>query len=245
VTGVTVVCIAAAAKATHQQSGIEPDNRLRVSIAPDEAASGPDKAMHFKVTFSNLRSEDLTLIPGTLIACGMTPSKTSAVKLNLTGPQGERHRHLPYLGDGPPYQFVCAGQFESYVVVLHRGESVSLPLEIGKYVDLSDSKQYDCARFPAGEYSLQTELTTEPSEIPKSMVKTKKVWTGTVTSNIVQVQFASEFLELISCRMVDTLADRLPRGLSPRWVPVTHPFPKVWATGQLFHRFISCCQRSA
>jgi hypothetical protein len=188
-----ITCLAVVGTAAHQETGVEPGNGLGISIAPDEAAPGPDKAMRFKITFRNLRSEDLTLIPGTIIACGMTPSKTSAVKLNLTGPQGKQHRHLPYLGDGPPYQFACGGQIEFYVVTLHGGESVSLPLEIGKYVDLSDSKQYDGARFPAGKYSLQAELTTEPSEIPKSMLKTKIVWAGRVTSNIVQVQFASEF----------------------------------------------------
>ena len=174
-----VVCIAVAAKPTHQQGGSEPRNGLGISIAPDEAVSGPDKAMHFKVTFSNLGSEDLTFIPGTLALCGMTPSKTSAVKLNLTGPQGKKHRHLPYLGDGPTYQAACLGQIEPFVVVLHRGESLSLPLDIGKYVDLTDAKQYVSARFPAGKYSLQAELTT--------------VWTGTDSSNLVQVQFASEF----------------------------------------------------
>lgn len=72
------------------------------------------------------------------------------MKLNLTDGRGKRHRHLPYGGDGPPYQGGCAGQIELYVVVLHRGESLSLPLDIGKYVDLSDSKQYEGARFPAG-----------------------------------------------------------------------------------------------
>ena len=123
----------------------------------------------------------------------MTRSKTSTVKLNLTGLQGKKHRHLPYLGDGPPYQGFCAGQIELFVVVLHRGESLSLPLDIGQYVDLSDSKQYDGARFPAGEYSLQGELTTELSDIPKSMLESKDVWTGTANSNLVQVQFASEF----------------------------------------------------
>ena len=188
-----VVCIAVAAKATHQQSGIEPGNGLGILIAPDEAASGADKAMHFKVTFSNLRGEDLTIIPGTLVDCGTTPSKTSAIKLNLRGPQGKQHRHLPYLGDGPPYQAGCAGHIEPYVVVLHRGESLSLPLDIGKYVDLSDSKQYDGARFAGGKYSLQAELTMELSDIQKSTLKAKNVWTGKAVSNTVQVQFASEF----------------------------------------------------
>jgi hypothetical protein len=164
-----------------------------MSIAPDEATSGPDKAMHFNVTFRNLRSDDLTFVPGTLVLCGMAPSKTSAVKLNLTDAQGKRHRHLPYLGDGPPYQGGCGGWVELFIVVLHPGESVSLPLNVGKYVDLSDSKQYDAARFPAGNYSLEAELATAPSDVPKRMLKTTNVWVGKASSNTVQLQFNSEF----------------------------------------------------
>jgi len=186
-------CIAITAKAAHQQTGIESANGLEMSITHDEAASGPDKAMHFIVTFSNRTSRDLTFIPGTLVLCGMTPSKTSEVKLNLTGAQGKQHRHLPYWGDGPPYQGGCGGKIELFVVVLNRGESSSLPLDVGKYLDLSDSKQYDEARFPAGNYSLQAELTTAPSDIPTSLLKTKNVWSGRAGSNTLQVQFASEF----------------------------------------------------
>ena len=59
-----VVCIAVAAKATRQQGGSEPRNGLGISIAPDEAISGPDKAIHFKVTFSSLRSEDIEVYSG-------------------------------------------------------------------------------------------------------------------------------------------------------------------------------------
>lgn len=186
-------CIAVTAKAAHQQTGIESANGLGISIAHDDAASGPDKAMLFIVTFSNRTSEDLAFIPGTLVLCGTTPSKTSEVKLNLTDAQGKQHRHLPYLGDGPPYQGGCVGKIELFIVVLHRGESSSLPLNVGKYVDLSDAKQYDGARFPAGNYSLQAELTAAPSDIPKSTLKTKNVWTGRASSNIVKIQFASEF----------------------------------------------------
>jgi hypothetical protein len=167
-------------------------SRLGMSIAQDETASGPAKSMQFRVTFRNLESEDLTLIPGALIFCGATP-KTSLVKLNLTDEHEKQHRHLPYLGDGPPYQGYCAGQIEFYVVVLHGGESITLPLDIDKYADLSDSKQYDGARLPAGNYSLQAELATEPSEIPPNL-KTKNVWTRRITSNSVRVQFTSEFI---------------------------------------------------
>ena len=184
-------CVVIAAEASHQQNEIDSGNGLGMSIAHDETASGPAKSMQFKLTFRNLESEDLTFIPGTLVFCGVTPSRTNMVKLNLTDGRGKRHRHLPYGGDGPPYQGGCVGQIELYVVVLHRGESLSLPLDIGKYVDLSDSKQYEGARFPAGNYSLQAELTTEPSAIPQTL--TKNIWTGRITSNSVQVQFASEF----------------------------------------------------
>jgi len=190
-----VAFIVITVKAT-QKAGTESANGLRMSLAHDQGASGPDKATHFTVTFSNLRSEDLTFSPGTLVLCGGTPSKTSAVKLNLTDAQGKQHRHLPYLGDGPPYQGGCAGRIEFYVVVLHGGESVTLPLDTGKYLDLSDSKQYVGARFPAGNYSLQAELATEPSEIPPNL-KTKNVWTGRITSNSVPVQFTSEFMALM------------------------------------------------
>ena len=97
------------------------------------------------------------------------------------------------MGEGPPYEGGCGGQIELFIVVLHSGKSVSFPLDVGKYVDLSDSKQYDMARFPAGNYSLQAELTTEPPEIPQTL-KTKNIGTGRITSNSVQVQFASGFL---------------------------------------------------
>jgi len=186
-------CLVVVVEARNHQTEIGSSNGLGISIANDETASGPAKSMHFKVTFRNLKNEDLTFIPGTLVLCGRTPSKTSAVKLNLTGPQGKQHRHLPYLGDGPPYVGGCAGYTELFIVVLHSGESVTLPLDVGKYVDLSDSKQYDGARFPAGNYSLQAELTTGPSEVPPNL-KTKNVWTGRISSNSVPVQFAAEFL---------------------------------------------------
>jgi hypothetical protein len=187
-----IIC-AVVAPATRPQTEIRSSERLRMSISHDDTGSGPAKAMHFQVTFNNLTNKDLTFIPGTLIDCGITPSKTSEVKLKLTDGHGKEHRHLPYLGDGPPYQGFCAGQIEFYVVVLHGGESTTLPLDISKYVDLSDSKQYAGARFPAGDYSLQAELSTEPSEITPDL-RARSVWTGKIISNNVPVQFASEFL---------------------------------------------------
>ena len=118
-------CLVIAAEASHPQTETGSSNGLGMLIANDETASGPAESMHFKVTFRNLKSEDLTFIPGTLIFCGRTPSKTSAVKLNLIDGHGKQHRRLPYLGDGPPYQGACGGQIEFYVVVLHGGESVT------------------------------------------------------------------------------------------------------------------------
>jgi hypothetical protein len=184
-----IACIVIIAKAT-EQAGIESANGLRMSLAHDEAASGPDKAMHFTVTFSNLKRKDVTFSPG-MLDCGRPPSKTSFINLNLTDFRSNRHRRLPYLGDGPPYQgWVACGKMTSFVAVLHPGESLSLPLDIGKYFDLSDSKQYQEARFPAGKYSLQAELSQMPSEWDAA---TKGHWTGRVSSNIVEVLFESEF----------------------------------------------------
>jgi hypothetical protein len=184
-----IACIVISAKAT-QQAGTESGSGLRMSITHDQAASGPDKAMHFTVTFSNLKRKDVTLNLGVL-DCGSPPSKTSGITLNLTDSRGNRHRHLPYMGDGPPYRGgVACGKMTPFVVVLHSDESLSFPLDIGKYLDLSDSKQYQVARFPAGNYSLQAELRYMP---PESGVPRTKYWTGTVSSNIVKIHFESEF----------------------------------------------------
>jgi hypothetical protein len=69
------------------------------------------------------------------------------------------------MGNGPPYLAGPAcGNMTPFVAVLHPGESLALPLDIGKYLDLSDSKQYQEARFPAGKYSLQAELSYMPPE---------------------------------------------------------------------------------
>jgi hypothetical protein len=183
-----VACIVITAKAA-QQAETESANGLRMSLARDEGAAGPDKAMHFTVTFSNMQREDITFVPGMLIDCGRVPSKTSQVTLTLADSRGNRHRHLPYLDAGPPYRAFCAGVMTPFVAVLHPGESLSLPLDIGKYLDLSDSRQYEEARFSAGKYSLQAELRGTPSQ---SNAGTPK-WVGTVNSNILEVRFESEF----------------------------------------------------
>ena len=75
-----------------QQDGTEPANRLRLSLAHDQAGSGPDKAMHFTVTFGNLKRKDVTLNRGVL-DCG-SPPNTSAITLNLTDSRGNRRATL-------------------------------------------------------------------------------------------------------------------------------------------------------
>jgi hypothetical protein len=181
---VTVITVKA------QQAGTESANGLRISLAHDEAASGPDKALHFTVTFSNLEEHEVTIAPG-MLNCLKPPSKTSAITLNLTDDRGKRHRHLPYWGDGPPYQGgMACGHMIPFVAVLHPGESLSLPLDIGKYLDLADSKGYADVKFPAGKYSMQAELRYRP---PESSVLRRGNWTGTISSNIIEVNFESEF----------------------------------------------------
>jgi hypothetical protein len=183
-----IAVIVITVKAT-QQTGTESANGLQMSLAHDETASGSDSALHFTVTFSNSEDHDVTFAPG-ILNCLKPPSKTSAIELNLTDDLGKRHRHLPYLGDGPPYQAMACGNMKAFVAVLHHGESLSLPLDIGKYLDLADSKGYADAKFPAGEYSLQAELRCMPSE---SSVPGTTHRTLTVSSNIVEVYFESEF----------------------------------------------------
>jgi hypothetical protein len=68
-----IAFIVITAKAT-QQDGTEPANGLRLSLAHDQPASGADKAVHFTVTFSNLKRKDVTLNLGVL-DCGSLRQK--------------------------------------------------------------------------------------------------------------------------------------------------------------------------
>jgi hypothetical protein len=170
-------------------SGGEPVNGVQMAISRGDLEVDAEKGAIVVVTFRNLSANEVTLAPGTVFYCGGTPSKTSQVKLNLTDSQGTPHRNLPYLG-GPG---LCAGQIIPFVMVLQPGASLSLPLQLAKYFDLSDSKKYKEARFSPGVYSLQAELAEPPyvSEGDRpSMINT---WAGTMTSNTVQVKFPSEF----------------------------------------------------
>lgn len=177
-------------KATSQDLG-KMVNGLRMSISHDDAATGPEKAMRLIITFRNLSTDEVTFTPGTLVDCGgRSPAKTDLIKLNLTDSEGKPHRHLPYLGNGPRYSAFCAGsQIVPFVAILEPGASLPLPLDLGKYLDLSDSKEYEEARCHAGTYSVQAELT---GPLFQSIVP-METWTATVTSDILHVHFDKEF----------------------------------------------------
>lgn len=190
---VVTIALFLAPYVTPQQppNDMNPVNGLRMSIT--RQANADAQARIYTVTFTNATKAEMTLIPGTLIDCGVAPSRTSAVRLMLTDTEGKQHRHMQYLGDGPPYVGYCAGQIEPFVVVLHARESVSLPLDLGKYFDLTDAKQYEMARFHAGDYTLQAEFTMRPSNSKTVSPSSTNVWSGLVYSNTVQVHFDSEF----------------------------------------------------
>ena len=89
-------------KAGPQANG-EAVNGLLMLIAHDDAAAGPDKTTRFIVTFRNVGTQDMIVTPGTVYGCGTHAGKTNAIQINLTDSAGMPHRHLPFLGDGPPY----------------------------------------------------------------------------------------------------------------------------------------------
>jgi hypothetical protein len=165
-------------------------NGLQMSIGPTQPPAAGQQLTQLTVTFNNMTRHELSFAPGTTIRCGGSVSKTSQVRLNLTGPRGKVHHHMPYLGDGPPYLAACAGRIDAFVVLLHAHESIALPLDLSKYFDFADSKQYDGARLPAGVYSVEAEfagiadLKGHPEKI---------TWAGTLKSNPLPIQFNSEF----------------------------------------------------
>jgi len=174
-------------------------NGLQMSVSHDDAAPGPDKTLYFTVTFRNTRPQGIIITPGTTYNCGHEGSKTQFVKMNLTDASGVPHRHLEFLGSGPPYEGgLCAGRIDFFEVTLKSGEAITLPLDLAKYLDLSNSKQYDQVHFHAGTYSLQMELTGPPMRYVDGRPTPPGVWVGTVTSNILQVHFDKEFAALVS-----------------------------------------------
>jgi hypothetical protein len=190
---IVIVATTSAQKAAPQpdlktQSWGEAVNGLQMSISRDEDATGPNRAMHLKVEFRNVSNELMTILLGT--RCGPVGGDTSEITLNLLDSEGIRHR-LPFLGDGPPYPAGCLGEMTFLIVPLPRGASLSLPLDLGKYLDLSDPKNYVGTRFHAGTYSLQAQLTEGPPSGPPSP---RWSWSGTVTSNRLQVTFDAEFV---------------------------------------------------
>jgi hypothetical protein len=175
-------------------------NGLQMSVSHDDAASSSDKALQFAVKFYNTRSQKIIVAPGTTYNCGHEGSKADLLKVNLTEATGAPHRHLGFLGSGPPYQGLgaCAGRIDFFEVTLNPGESITLPLDLTKYLDLSNSKQYDQAHFHAGTYTLQMELSGPPIQYEDRRPTPPGVWVGTLTSNILQVHFDKEFAAAVS-----------------------------------------------
>jgi hypothetical protein len=173
-------------------------NGLQMSVSHDDAAQGSDKALQFTMMFRNITSQEIIITPGTTYNCGHEGSKTDLIKINLTDASGVPHRHLEFLGSGPPYPLFCAGRIDLFEVTLKPGKSVTLLLDLTNYLDFSNSKQYEQAHFHAGTYSLQMELMGPPIRYVDGRPTPPGVWVGTVTSNVLQIDFDKEFAAPVS-----------------------------------------------
>jgi hypothetical protein len=175
-------------------------NGLQMSVSHDDDALGSDKALRFAVKFYNTLSQKMTFAPGTTYSCGQEGSKTDRIRVTLTEASGAPHRHLTFLGSGPPYQglWACGGRIDFFEVTLNPGEFITLPLDLTKYLDLSNSKQYAQAHFPAGTYTLQMELSGPEIQYDDGRPTPPGVGVGTVTSNILQIHFDKEFAAAVS-----------------------------------------------
>ena len=132
---------------------------LRMSISPDLTVDAKSRAKHLVVEFRNVGDIDISFQAGSLVRCNHERGETDMIKLNLVDSTGKAHRHLPFLGDGPPYAGGCGGQITPFNVTLPPRVAIVIPLDLGKYFDWSDSKEYEGSHIPPGKYSLQAELT--------------------------------------------------------------------------------------
>jgi hypothetical protein len=174
-------------------------NGLQMSISHDDAAApGSDKALEIAVKFHNTTSREITITPGTTYNCGHEGSKTDLIRINLTDASGVPHRHLGFLGSGPPYPAGCAGRIDFFEVTLKPGQSLTLPLDLTKYLDFSNSRQYKQVHFHAGAYRLQVDLTGPPIRYVDGRATPQDVWVGTVMSNVLKIHFVKEFAAPVS-----------------------------------------------
>jgi hypothetical protein len=175
-------------------------NGLQMSISQDQSFQGTNRTMHLAVEFRNVGQDDETVATGGE-RCDDQKAETGNIQLTLVDSEGTPHRHLPFLGDGPPYRGgYCAGQIgPPFVISLHPGASVSIPLDLGKYLALSVSKGfYGMQKFHPGTYSLVAELPP---------------W----TSNTLHVHFDSEFAAPLND--FPTKSDRELDRLFRYWMP--------------------------
>jgi len=143
---------------TVSQSSRPAVNDLQLLLLPSHVVEMQQGEKVFTLEFRNISKRDVTFRPGTLRRCGGQRGDTDAVTLTLVESNGQQHRHLEFLGDGPPYSGGCGGQLTPYVVTLSPGASLLLPLDLGKYFDWSDSKQFKMDRLRPGKYTMQAEL---------------------------------------------------------------------------------------
>jgi hypothetical protein len=166
------------------------DNGLGMSIR----RSDDGQPIRLVVTFRSL-ADTISFMPGTLVHCGGA-SATSQITLDLTDSDGHRFQHLPYLGEGPPYAVMCEQTVE-FIAVLPQYAALSVPLDLGKYFDFTDSKEYVGVRFRPGTYSLVAEFTNGRGKTTLGPLSAQaaavRQWSGAVRSNVIEVHFDHEF----------------------------------------------------
>lgn len=160
-----------------------PVNGLKMSIAHPAASENP---FRLPLTFRNLTARKMTLLLGG--GCSTVgQSKTNAVEVSLTAPDGRAYRKLQTF----PAAGGCGGGLWVFTVTLRPSGSKSFPLDLRKYFTLPGFRASGVTILPTGTYTVRAKLETRAS--PYAVPRVPNLWTGTITSNGLPVKIDKAF----------------------------------------------------
>jgi len=186
----------------------DPVNGLQISISQAQAEGKHTGLPVLQVNLYNSGKQDLYTIPGMLQDACAPRNLAGNFKLTMTDSKGT------VLRLGPPFQAICEGVTEAFVLPMPAGTTFSIPIDLNAYsyrgADRSEMPKQLSAALKPGEFSIQAEYSGTAAgeyddlrtadqirydqayqrEVHLAVGATMEVWRGTIRSNSLHISFA-------------------------------------------------------
>ena len=184
-------------------------NGLQISISQRQADGKRTGLPLLQINLYNSGKQDLYTIPGMLQDACEPRNLAGNLRLKMTDSKGT------VLRLGPPFQAICEGATEAFVLQMPAGTTFSIPIDLNTYsyrgADRSEMPKQLSEALKPGEFSIQAEYsgmdageyddlrTTEQIRDDRVQQRamhlavgaTMEVWRGTARSNSLHISFAS------------------------------------------------------